>query len=160
MYPSMLCHCGALHPVTCHNGSMERWKEPCDISGHSRSGLTLLAAFSDTAHMERAMTWGSLGNKSQHNRLEQKSCSFFTATKGLNMLMTYLNFLRMLYNVFILKPFFIFHFSDAEYCSFISVFRNITTDSWRHTDQNEANKERAKTPICCGAYLPLLSSST
>lgn len=52
------------------------------MSGHSRSGLMLLAAFSNTAHMERAKTRGSLGNKSQHNRPEQKSCSFFITTKG------------------------------------------------------------------------------
>lgn len=68
MYPSMLCHCGALHPLTRNNGGMERWKEPCDVSGHSRRGLTLLATFSNTAHMERAKTRGSRGNKSQHNR--------------------------------------------------------------------------------------------
>lgn len=46
------------------------------MSGHSPLGLTLLAAFSDTAHMQRGKTRCSLGNKSQHNHTEQKLCSF------------------------------------------------------------------------------------
>lgn len=80
------------------------------MSGHSRPGLMLLAAFSNTAHMESAKTRGSLGNKSQHNRPEQKSCSFFHHYKGFVHAVDIPAFFNRCINF----PVFIFHFSDAE----------------------------------------------
>lgn len=68
-------------------------------------------------------------------------------------------FLKMLCNVLILMPFSIFHFSDADYCSFISVFRNNSLKhSWRHL----LTRRRPIRKRCVPQYTlsPLLSSST
>lgn len=94
--------------------------------GRSRSGPTLLAAFSNTAHAESAKTRGTRVNTIG---AEQKLCPFFVHfSKQADGVAA----LQMRSIVLILMPVLIFHFSGAERGSLIPAFTNkSSTDSWR-----------------------------
>ncbi|MED6253465.1 hypothetical protein ATANTOWER_030324 [Ataeniobius toweri] len=64
-------------PVTCHNDSIESWKEPSDIGKHNRSGFMLNRAFSQKLAQRVQKHGAALGHKSRHNHPEHKSCSSF-----------------------------------------------------------------------------------
>lgn len=109
------------------------------MSGHSRSGLTLLAAFSNTAHMERAKTRGSLGNKSQHNQPETEVVIFWLhpckrSSVHVDNTSTGLFFLKTLCNALLFNV--CFHF-PPQWCRILRLYfcpqkqQLIRTDSWR-----------------------------
>lgn len=118
----------------------------------------LLAAFSNTAHTERVKTRGSLGNKSQHNHPEQKSCSFFHHYKEFVLaddIPAYF-FLKLLSHVLALMAVFIFHSNGAEYCSFTSVFINNSSTTFRiNLLTRRIQMRKAKTPICFRTHFHL-----
>lgn len=83
---------------------------------------------------------------------------FFTTTKSLFSLMTYLHvfLLKLLSHVLALMAVFIFHSNGAEYCSFTSVFiNNSSTTFWINLLTRRIQMRKAKTPICCRTHFHL-----